>query len=166
MALLPKNNKNEKAKEAPASAGTGLSVCYVEISGIKSSCTLTDPGEIRRFMGLMESYSVQNSLADGATGSVEAEPEAAPEISETHKETMHIAEDQAAYDEENFDRNMSAHETDKGHTITLFMDDGTEITYFLLENMLTDINTGRVTVLSRQQAEEIRAFLEGKVEAQ
>lgn len=139
-------------------ADSGLSVTCVEVYSTTGSYSLTNSGDIRYLMALMESYSLQHSMADGATGSIEQDPEAAPEKFATQGETMDADEDA----QEEIDRNM-LHETDKGYTVTLIMDDGSEVTYFLLENMMTDVQTGQVTVLSRQQAENIRTFLEGKV---
>lgn len=169
LMLLPKNSKEEKANDAVQQelSGSGYSVAQVHISNIKGSCSLTDSSEIRQLMGLMESYSVQHSLADGITGSIESEPEAAPETQpEIIDEDVNDKESAESLFEESLADRHTAQETGKGYTITLVMDDGSEIVYFLLENMMTDVKTGQVTVLSRQQAEELRAFLEGKVEDQ
>lgn len=148
--LLPKGDKAEEGLKDQK-----LSVVQVQIGDL----IFRDPAEIRQFMGLMEGCSVQQSIADSGLGNVE--PEAAPEtLPEAAPPTESPDIDEDAVFEGNFaDRHM-AHETDKGHTITLMMSDGTKIAYFLLENMLTDLQTGRVTVLSTQQAQALRRFIE------
>ena len=156
LLLLPKNSKAEKGLQDEQLAGNGISVVQVQIG----DRVLTNQEDIRQFMTLMEGYSVQQSIADSGIGAIE--PEAAPEAAPPPTENLDINED-AGYgvsDRDNFtDRNMT-HGTDIGYTITLIMSDGTEIAYFLLENTLTDQQTGQVTVLSEQQAEALRRFIE------
>ena len=159
LMLLPRGNSKEERLLAELSASPSPTVVQIEISGTNGSFTLRQH-DISQLLGLMEGYSVQQSIADGGIGAIE--PEAAPEAAPPPTENLDINED-AGYgvsDRDDFtDRNMT-HGTDIGYTITLVMSDGTEIAYYLLENTLTDQQTGQVTVLSEQQAEALRRFIE------
>lgn len=150
LLLLPKNSKAEKGLQDEQLAGNGISVVQVQIG----DRVLTNQEDIRQFMTLMEGYSVQQSIADSGIGAIE--PEAAPEDCEPPTENLDINKDADAYHAA--DRYM-AHETNKGHTITLMLSDGTQTTYFLSENRLTDLKTGQVTVLSDGQAQRLRDLI-------
>ena len=157
LMLLPRGNSKDERPLAELAENPSPTVVQIEISGTNGSYTLRQY-DANKLLRIIEGYSVMNSITDSGLGELvlEAAPECGSPRDETETETMEVAdEDEPKY-----------HETDTGYTLIITMDDGTKVCYYLLENTVTDLETGNVTILTRQQAQELRDLIEEKEESQ